>query len=122
MYRLSKRSLGNIEGIDPRLILLVGLMLDKSKYDFIVTEGLRTMERQKKLVAEGKSKTMNSKHLIGSAFDVAMLDENGNVTWEVEPYYRDFTNEIKKLAKHLGFDITCGIDWGWDAPHIQIND
>ena len=35
-----------------------------------ITEGLRTLERQRQLVAAGKSKTMNSYHLNGRAVDV----------------------------------------------------
>lgn len=119
-YKFSKRSLSNIEGIDYRLIILLGLMLDHSPYDFTVTEGLRTKERQAQLVKEGKSKTMNSKHIIGSAFDIAIIDEKGNITWDLK-YYKEFAEVIKKLAKRLGFDIECGADWGWDGPHIQIN-
>lgn len=119
-YKFSKRSLSNIEGIDYRLIILLGLMLDHSPYDFTVTEGLRTKERQAQLVKEGKSKTMNSKHIIGSAFDIAIIDEKGNITWDLK-YYKEFAEVIKKLAKRLGFEIECGADWGWDGPHIQIN-
>ncbi|MGL5964095.1 MAG: hypothetical protein ACRCZ2_06840, partial [Fusobacteriaceae bacterium] len=77
-YKFSKRSLSNVEGIDYRLVILLGLMLQHSKFDFIVTEGVRTKERQAQLVKEGNSKTMNSKHLTGSAFDIAMLDEKGS--------------------------------------------
>lgn len=49
MYIFSKRSLNNIktEGLDHRLILLLGLMLEYSPYDFVVTETVRTEERQK---------------------------------------------------------------------------
>ncbi len=119
-YKFSKRSLSNIEGIDYRLIILLGLMLDHSPHDFTVTEGLRTKERQAQLVKEGKSKTMNSKHIIGSAFDIAIIDEKGNITWDLK-YYKEFAEVIKKLAKRLGFDIECGADWGWDGPHVQIN-
>lgn len=121
-WKLSKRSLGNIKGIDYRLIILIGLMLDESPYDFAVTEGLRTSERQKQLVAEGKSKTMNSKHLTGKAFDIAIL-KDGAVTWDIK-YYREFADVIMQLAHRLGFNIECGAHWEnfVDGPHIQIND
>lgn len=122
-YKFSKRSLSNIEGIDFRLIILLGLMLDYSPYDFVVTEGVRTEERQKQLVAEGKSKTMKSKHLTGSAFDIAIIDENGQVTWDIK-YYREFADVIMQLAHRLGFNIECGAYWEnfIDEPHVQIND
>ena len=122
-YKFSKRSLQNIEGIDYRLIILLGLMLDYSPYDFVVIEGVRTEERQKQLVADGKSKTMKSKHLTGSAFDIAMLDENGEVTWD-KKYYGAFAEQFIRLANRLGFNVECGCYWQnfVDACHFQIND
>ncbi|MGL6099808.1 MAG: M15 family metallopeptidase [Fusobacteriaceae bacterium] len=122
-HKFSKRSLGNIEGIDYRLVILLGLMLQHSEFDFIVTEGVRTKERQAQLVKEGKSKTMNSKHITGSAFDVAMLDEKGSVTWDLK-YYKNFAETFAKLSKRLGFNTTWGGSWTTfvDGPHFQIND
>lgn len=121
-YKFSKRSLSNIEGIDYRLIILLGLMLDHSPFDFTVTEGLRTKERQAQLVKEGKSKTMNSKHIIGSAFDIAIIDEKGNITWDLK-YYKEFAEVFLKLSERLGFDCTWGGSWKSfvDGPHFQIN-
>ncbi len=124
MYIFSKRSLKSIktEGLDHRLILLLGLMLEYSPYDFVVTETLRTKERQAQLVKEGKSKTMNSRHIIGKAFDIAILIDN-KITWDLK-YYQEFGNIILKLAERLGFPIECGCFWKTfiDGPHIQIND
>lgn len=123
-YKFSKRSLNNInlEGLDHRLILLLGLMLEFSPYDFVVTETLRTKERQAQLVKEGKSKTMNSKHITGKAFDIAILIDN-KITWDLK-YYQEFGNIILKLAKRLGFPVECGCFWKSfvDGPHVQIND
>ena len=39
-----------------------------------VTEWNRTIEQQKQYVAEGSSKTLHSKHLIGLAVDLAIID------------------------------------------------
>jgi len=41
-----------------------------SKQPFVCTDGLRTVEEQKLLVAKGASKTMNSKHIEGKAVDL----------------------------------------------------
>lgn len=122
-YKFSKRSLSNIQGIDYRLIILLGLMLEYSPYDFVVTEGLRTRERQEQLVREGKSKTMNSRHLTGKAFDIAMLDKEGKVTWDLN-YYKAFADVFLKLSERLGFKCEWGGNWKSfiDGPHFQIND
>lgn len=120
MYRFSNRSLKNLKGVDAKLVILAGLMLNISPYDFVITEGLRTRERQKFLVKTGKSQTMNSKHLTGHAIDIAILI-NGKVTWEYK-YYKEFAYEFKKLAKFLNFNVTWGGDWKSfiDAPHFSI--
>ena len=55
MKKLSKRSLGNIKNIDERLILIVGMVLARGNVDFIITEGLRTQERQQELFKKGAS-------------------------------------------------------------------
>lgn len=122
MYRFSNRSLTNLQGIDAKLVILAGLMLNLSPYDFVITEGLRTVERQKFLVKTGKSTTMNSKHIKGKAFDIAIL-VNGKITWEYK-YYKAFADEFKKMAKFLNFNVTWGGDWKTfvDACHFQIND
>ena len=41
-----------------------------SKQPFVCTDGLRTVEEQKLLVAKGASKTMRSKHIEGKAVDL----------------------------------------------------
>ena len=63
MYKLSKRSLDKLEGLDPRLVAVVKSAIHRTKIDFGVICGMRTMEEQKALVASGASQTMKSKHL-----------------------------------------------------------
>lgn len=120
-YKLSKRSVNNMKGINPKLQVIIGLMLDRSPYDFIVTEGLRTEERQRMLVDTGKSKTMKSYHLRGNAFDIAIINEKGNVTWDSK-YYKEFADVVYKLASRLGFSVTWGGSWRSfkDCPHFQV--
>ena len=47
MYKLSKRSLRNLEGVHPLLVSVVHRALELSDIDFTVVEGLRTIEKQK---------------------------------------------------------------------------
>lgn len=74
MNKASKKTKGNLVGVDERLALLVGYTLAISKIDFFVAEGLRSVKRQKKLYEEKKSKcdgVVNiSKHQVGKAIDV----------------------------------------------------
>ena len=64
MYQLSEKSLDRLKGVHPDLVHLVHDVMSLQIMDFSVNEGVRTIERQKTLVAEGKSRTMLSKHLI----------------------------------------------------------
>ncbi|WP_050875035.1 M15 family metallopeptidase, partial [Yersinia frederiksenii] len=69
-FRFSQRSENNLKGINPDLLKVVRRALEISAVDFSVIEGLRTIERQKELVATGKSQTMNSRHISGNAVDL----------------------------------------------------
>ena len=55
MFKLSKRSLSRIEGIDEELHALVCRSIHETPYDFGIPHlgGLRTIEEQKKLVESG---------------------------------------------------------------------
>ena len=69
-FKLSQRSLDRLDSVDPDLIKVVKYAIGVTKVDFGVIEGVRTLEKQKELVAAGASKTMNSKHLKGLAVDL----------------------------------------------------
>ena len=63
MYRFSKRSERNLEGVHPDLVRLAREVLAVSPLDFGITEGLRTPERQKELIEQRKSQTANSRQI-----------------------------------------------------------
>ena len=87
---------------------------------FVVTEGLRSQERQRELVAAGASRTMNSKHLTGRAVDIAVV-VGSEVRWDW-PLYEAFAAEVKAAAAILGIKITWGGDWPTfkDGPHFEL--
>ena len=88
---------------------------------FVVTETLRTYERQKELFDDGKSRTMRSNHLVGKAVDVAPVVrfENGTVqelTWDKShPAWK----VLGELAEKWG--VTWGGRWETfpDYPHLE---
>lgn len=84
---------------------------------FRVTEGLRTKERQKQLVAQGKSRTMNSRHLTGHAVD--LVDAAGSYD---DAKMREIAQAMKSAADELGVPITWGGDWTkfCDTPHFEL--
>lgn len=120
MFQLSDRDLQKLEGVRPELVAVVVRAAEKSDLEFRVLEGLRTMERQRQLVASGASKTLRSRHLTGHAVDLAPL-ENGNVSWAWPLYYR-LAPIVKAAAAELGTPIEWGGDWRTfkDGPHWQL--
>ncbi|CAM0104534.1 endolysin [Vibrio phage 340E47.2] len=125
-HRFSKSSLKRMESLDPELRKVVKLALKYSKYDFGVSESLRTLERQKELVASGKSKTMNSRHLPNAegkseAVDLAVY-VGGKLTWE-KKYLRKVSGAMFRAAFELGVPIEWGGHWETflDMPHYNLH-
>lgn len=120
MYKFSERSKAKLKTVDIRLQNLMDMAIKESPYDFSITEGIRTLKRQKELVAQGKSKTLKSYHLTGKAVDIAVWVD-GKVTWDFK-YYKEVADCVKEVARKLGYVITWGGDWKTfkDGPHFQI--
>lgn len=120
-FSFSKRSLERMEGVHPDLVAVMELAIQRTPIDFTVLEGLRSVERQRELVAQGASKTMNSRHLTGHAIDVAPLS-GGQVSWDW-PLYHKLAPVIKGAAADLGVDLEWGGDWRSfkDGPHWQLS-
>lgn len=118
-YKLSQRSIDRLKGVNPDLVSVVKLAIERSDVDFMVTEGLRTKERQKELVAAGASKTMNSRHITGHAVDLAAY-VNG-IRWDW-PLYEKIAKAMKQAAYELNIKIEWGGDWKSfkDGPHFQL--
>lgn len=123
MYKASKRSKENLKGVDERLVLLVGYALAISKVDFVVVEGLRSTERQKKLYREKKSKcdgvTNISKHQKGKAIDVYYVGWKNSDSPDDERW-KKLIETFKLAGKNLNLKLNFGYDWNWDNPHIEL--
>lgn len=117
---LNVRSEKNLAGVDESLVRVVRLAATKTEVDFIVTEGLRTKERQEQLVKAGASQTMNSKHLVGRAVDLAAV-VGGEVRWDW-PLYPKLAKAMKDAANELDIKIVWGGDWKnfRDGPHFEL--
>lgn len=108
-FKLGKRSLEKLEGVDASLVAVVKRAIELTKIDFGVIYGLRTVEEQEKLFAAGKSQTMKSKHLEGRAVDL-MAYVDGKGCWELN-VYDDLCDAMKEAAKELGVAIKWGAAW-----------
>lgn len=120
-FSLSKRSIDRMTGVHPDLVKVVKLAITLTEIDFGVTEGLRTVERQRELVAKGASKTMNSRHLTGHAVDLVAY-VGSEVRWDW-PLYHKIAEAMKRAANALGVPIVWGGDWKSfkDGPHFELD-
>ncbi|MEO1042821.1 MAG: M15 family metallopeptidase [Pseudomonadota bacterium] len=109
-----------MEGLHPDLIRVLDRFIEITPIDVTVLEGLRTLERQERLVRTGASTTMNSRHLTGHAVDIAPYVD-GQVSWDW-PLYHRLADAMKQAAKDIGAPIEWGGDWYnfKDGPHWQL--
>jgi peptidoglycan L-alanyl-D-glutamate endopeptidase CwlK len=117
---LGARSLSRLEGVHPDLVRVVKKAAALSPLDFTVLEGLRTLDRQKQLMAAGATKTMNSRHLTGHAVDLAPMI-GGTVRWDW-PLYHQLAAVVKDAATAENVPIQWGGDWRTfkDGPHWEL--
>jgi len=117
-YALGNRSKSNLIGVNADLVRVVNRAIQITEIDFTVIEGLRTKERQAQLFATGKTRTMNSRHIIGQAVDVVPYP----VDWNDTARFRLVAKAMKQAAKELDVKLTWGGDWKSfvDMPHYQI--
>jgi peptidoglycan L-alanyl-D-glutamate endopeptidase CwlK len=117
---LSERSERRLQGVHPALASVVRRALELSSVDFTVVEGLRSLARQKELVAAGASKTLRSRHLTGHAVDLAPI-VGGVVRWDW-PLFHKLADAMDAAAQELKVPIEWGGRWVSfkDGPHWQL--
>ena len=127
MFYFSQRSLNNLKGVHPDMVRLMNAAIKTAPVDFVITEGVRTVQRQQELFRQGKSKCdgikLKSKHQkrgdgLGYAVDLYPLPVNYK---DLEPY-RLLAKHIKQVAKNLGISVVWGGDWKkfMDMPHWEL--
>ena len=113
-YKLGKASSAKLVGVHPKLVAVVQHAIGISKQDFAVTDGVRTEAEQRRLVARGASKTMNSKHRVqsdgfGHAVDLVPF-ENGSPRWEW-PLIWAIAVAMDEAASKLQVPLVWGAVW-----------
>lgn len=120
-FRFSTRSRQRMTGVHPALVGVMEEAIRRSPIDFMITEGLRSPDRQAALVRAGASRTLKSRHLTGHAVDVAALVD-GKVRWDW-PLYARIALAVKAAAHERGVAIVWGGDWPTlrDGPHFELD-
>lgn len=120
-FRFSTRSRQRMTGVHPALVEVMEEAIGRSPVDFMITEGLRSPDRQAALVRAGASRTLKSRHLTGHAVDVAALLD-GKVRWDW-PLFARIALAVKAAAHERGVAIVWGGDWPTlrDGPHFELD-
>lgn len=108
-FKLGARSLRRLEGVHPDLVRVISRAIELTLVDFTVIEGVRTLARQRQLVASGASKTMNSRHLTGHAVDIAPW-VGGTVRWDW-PLFHRIAEAMRTASAQEGIPIRWGGTW-----------
>lgn len=129
MRKFSQRSINNLNGVHPKLIAVVTRALEIGPVDFTVIEGVRTMTRQRELLAQKATKTLRSKHLkqpdgYGHAVDLFPG------RWDDDRLFVQIFEAMQQAADEYGVVLRWGGDFNgdghtvgsdnWDSPHFEI--
>lgn len=110
-YRLGTASLARLQQVHPLLSACVVRAIQITPVDFTVYEGLRSMERQRYLYEHGKSKKLNSRHLVGKAVDLPAW--HGYPKWDSDDA-QQIASAMFQASKECGVTLRWGGDWDMD--------
>jgi peptidoglycan L-alanyl-D-glutamate endopeptidase CwlK len=119
---LTDRDRLRMQGLHSQLVAVLELAASEftGAEGWFISEGRRSLERQKELYAAGRTKTLQSRHLTGHAVDIYPISERPIP--EMAPEDFDFINlAVRSAALKLQVPMKHGIDWGWDAPHHELD-
>ncbi|MFZ7136619.1 M15 family metallopeptidase [Avibacterium avium] len=125
-FKFSQRSEESLKGVHQDLVKVVRRALQLSSVDFTVIEGVRSKAKQKRLFAQGASKTMHSRHLTGHAVDIVPYP----LDWQDKARFQKISQAMFHAAKELNIPIRWGGDWNqngktederfYDGPHFEL--
>lgn len=113
-FKLSRISEMNLKQVHPDLVWIVNRTLELSALDIRVIEGRRSEERQRQLVRNGHSRTLNSRHLTGHAVDVVPWIKS-QIPWQDWQAFTCVAQSMKKAANEKHIPLV----WGGDWPHFR---
>ena len=109
MPKFGKRSKERLRGVDARLVSVLNELV--KIMDVTIIEGLRSEQRQEKLLKEGSTKTKFCKHITGKAVDLAPYP----IDWKDRDRFHYMGGMIRGIAKQLNVPVRWGGDWDSDG-------
>ena len=133
-FVLGKTSLARLKGVDEQLVNIVKRAIEISEVDFTVLEGVRTLERQSELYAQGRTApgkivtwTMKSRHIEGKAVDLVPYP----LDWNDLEKFNKIKDAMFQAASEQDVNLRWGADWDgdgkyrekgeYDSPHFELN-
>lgn len=118
-FTLGTASLKELAGVNPYLVATVKRAIQITTQDFTVHDGIRTVEEQRKFVAQGFSKTMKSKHLEGRAVDlVPWIDGKPRWWW---PQIYQIAAAMCLASRELKTNIIWGAVWDIRLADLAVD-
>lgn len=108
-FTLGPKSRAELVGVHADLVRVVERAIAITKVDFTVHDGIRTVEEQRRHVANGFSRTMKSKHLDGLAVDLVPWIEGKPRWWWPQIY--QIAAAMQTAARELGVRVRWGCVW-----------
>lgn len=119
-FRFGDKSEANLVGVHPDLVRIVRLALTITDIDFGVSDGVRTLDEQKILVATGASRTMDSYHLTGDAVDLVPY-VGGKWRWEPTLYHQ-VAQAMHQACSRLHERLVWGRVWDMELEELDPED
>jgi peptidoglycan L-alanyl-D-glutamate endopeptidase CwlK len=108
-FRLGASSETALVGVRPPIVSCVRRAITTTTQDFGAFEGVRTIARQKLLLASGASRTLDSYHLTGDAVDLVPY-VGGRLQWQM-PLAPAVATAMKLASVALATPLVCGAVW-----------
>jgi len=135
--KFSKRSLDNLLGVHPDLCKIMHEAIKETPIDFTITEGLRTVQRQQELYAQGRTKPgtiVTQVDGLKKKSNHQVKDDGYGYAVDLYPYLSgsvqvNAVKELKIIAAHIiatAMRLGIKMDWGgsWtsfkDYPHFEL--
>lgn len=119
MFRFSKKSLAQLDTVDPRLKALAIQVLSVSPIDFTIVQGRRTVAQSAQNIKNGTSflsDPSKSKHVTGEAIDFAPY-VNGKLDWDDREKFWTIAKLFKQEAENMGIKVRLGADWNGSGSY-----
>lgn len=136
MYSFSQRSKNNLLFIHPDLVKVMNEAIKNSPIDFIITDGIRSTEEQRKLYNQGRTtpgKIVTNADGVNNKSNHQVKTDGYGYAVDLYPFYNGsaqlndakslkvIADHIKSVAKELGIAIQWGGDWKFkDYPHFEL--